>query len=57
MNIKQKSEQGASLARNIAASVEKDKHVKVQRYEIFIDKMQKLYKSEVRFAKKQGQKL
>lgn len=57
MNIKQKSEQGASLARNIAASVEKDKQVKVQRYEIFIDKMQKLYKSEVRFAKKQGQKL
>lgn len=56
-NIKQKSEHGASLARNIAASVEKDKHLKLQRYEIFIDKMQKLYKSEVRFTKKQSQKL
>jgi hypothetical protein len=36
--------------------VEQDKHLKLQRYEIFIDKMQRLYKSEVRFAKKQEHK-
>lgn len=30
--------------------------MKLQRYEIFIDKMQRLYKSEVRFAKKQEAK-
>lgn len=30
--------------------------MKLQRYEIFIDKMQRLYKSEMRFAKRQEDK-
>jgi hypothetical protein len=36
--------------------VEQNKHLKLQRYEIFIDKMQRLYKSELRFSKKQEKK-
>ena len=36
--------------------MEQDKHLKLQRYEIFIDKMQRLYMSEMRFAKKQEDK-
>ena len=52
-SIRTKSQQGYSLAKGIAESVEANKHLKLQRYEIFIDKMQRLYKSELRFAKKQ----
>lgn len=49
-SIQSKTQQGHNLARGIAESVgEVDKHVRLQRYEIFIDKMQRLYKSEVRF--------
>lgn len=52
-NIRSKTQQGYGLSRSISESVEQDKHLKLQRYEIFIDKMQRLYKSEVRYAKKQ----
>lgn len=55
-NIRTKTQQGYGLSRQVSESVEKDKHLKLQRYEIFIDKMQRLYKSEVRFAKKQKQR-
>ena len=44
------------MSKSIADTVEANKHLKLQRYEIFIDKMQRLYKSELRFAKKQEQK-
>lgn len=37
--------------------MKEDKHVRLQRYEIFIDKMQRLYKSEVRFNQKQKKRL
>lgn len=56
-NIKNKSQQGKALARTVADSVEADKHVKLQRYEVFIDKMQRLYKSELRTAQRQKKKL
>ena len=52
-SIDSKTQHGQQLARSVAASVEQDKHVKLQRYEIFIDKMQKLYKSEIRQVKRQ----
>ena len=55
-NIRSKSQQGYALSKGIAESVEVNKHIKLQRYEIFIDKMQRLYKSELRFDKKQEQK-
>lgn len=55
-SIRSKSQQGYALSKGIAESVEVNKHIKLQRYEIFIDKMQRLYKSELRFAKKQEQK-
>jgi hypothetical protein len=55
-NIRSKTQQGYGLSRSISESVEQDKHLKLQRYEIFIDKMQRLYKSEVRYAKKQEHK-
>jgi hypothetical protein len=34
----------------VSEAVEENKHLKLQRYEIFIDKMQRLYKSEIRQA-------
>ena len=52
-NIRSKSQQGYALSKGISEAVEENKHVKLQRYEVFIDKMQRLYKSEVRFSKKQ----
>ena len=55
-NIRSKTQQGYGLSRTISESVEQDKHLKLQRYEIFIDKMQRLYMSEMRFAKKQEDK-
>ena len=55
-SIRSKSQQGYALSKSIADTVEANKHLKLQRYEIFIDKMQRLYKSELRFAKKQEQK-
>jgi hypothetical protein len=36
--------------------VEQDKHLKLQRYEIFIDKMQRLYKSEGRFSRRMNKR-
>ncbi len=55
-NIKSKSVLGQSLSRGLTASVEKDKYLKLQRYEIFIDKMQRLYKYEIRFRTKMEKK-
>ena len=55
-SIRSKTQQGHALSKSIADTVEADKHLKLQRYEIFIDKMQRLYKSELRFAKKQEHK-
>jgi hypothetical protein len=55
-NIRAKTQQGVALARSIGETVEKDKYMKLQRYEVFIDKMQRLYKSELRFSQKQKKK-
>jgi len=38
-NIRSKTQQGYALSKGIAETVEADKHLKLQRYEIFIDKM------------------
>jgi hypothetical protein len=45
------------LSRQIAGHVQQDKHLKLQRYEIFIDKMQRLYKSEMRYQNKVNDRL
>jgi hypothetical protein len=55
-NIRTKTSQGYALSKGISEAVEESKHLKLQRYEIFIDKMQRLYKSELRFSQKQQKK-
>ena len=46
-----------TLAQEIGSQVQEDKYLKMQRYEIFIAKMNNLYKSEIRFRKRQRQRL
>lgn len=55
--ISNKTQQGYSLAKHIADSVEQNKFQHQQMYEIFITKMDALYKSELRFKKKQKKKM
>lgn len=56
-SIRLKTQSGLSLSRAIGAQVEPDRHRKLQRYEIFIDKMQRLFLSEMRYQRKQEAKL
>ena len=45
------------MAQDLGTQVEEGKYVKMQKYEIFIAKMSQLYKSEIRFRKRQRQRL
>ena len=50
--IVERSEQGRKLAETVVATTPKNKFAKEQRYEIFINKMTQLYRSERRFQAK-----
>lgn len=55
--IADKTKQGRELSKQIGREAEADKYVKHQRYEIFINKMEQLYRSELKYKKRQSKKL
>ena len=46
--MKEKTKYGLSLSQDIAKKVQEDKFIKMQRYDIFISKMEQLQKYELR---------
>jgi hypothetical protein len=55
-NIRDKTAAGRELSERIGREIEPDMYLKLQRYEIFINKMDQLYRNELRFKRKLNKK-
>ena len=53
MNIENKTQAGVQLSRTIGKEVEEDKFVKMQRYDIFISKMEQLARAEKKWKREE----
>jgi hypothetical protein len=53
LNIENKTSAGIQLSKKIGREVEEDKFIKMQRYDIFISKMEQLAKAEQKWKREE----